>query len=129
MNKLKVLLIIFILFALFFWIKIFLFLTEDNLNNKLNSFTTDWCSMFFDGDWIDCCIEHDKYYWIWWTKDKRKTADEKLKDCVIDKGHYIIWNMMYLWVRIWGIPYLPTSFRWWYWWDKFVWYNKINYEK
>ena len=125
----KIISIILILFVLFSWMKIFLFLTEDNSDNKLNSFTTDWCSMFFDWDWKECCVEHDKYYWIWWSKDERKIVDKKLKDCVINKGHYIIWNLMYLWVRIWWIPYLPTSFRWGYWWDKFVWYNKANYEK
>ena len=125
----KIILILIWIFVIFFWVKTIIFLTEDNTNSKLNEFTTDWCSMFPDWDWGECCVEHDKYYWIWWVAEKRKIADEELKQCVIKKGHSIIWNFMYLGVRIWWTPYLPTSWRWWYWWDKYVWYKKIDYEK
>jgi len=125
----KIILILIWIFVIFFWVKTIIFLTQDNTNNRLNPFTTDWCSMFPDWDWQECCIEHDKYYWIWWVSEKRKKADEELKQCVIKKGHPIIWNIMYLWVRIGWVPYLPTSWRWGYWWDRFVWYKEINYEK
>ena len=122
----KIILILIWIFVFYFWVKTIIFLTEDNTNSKLNEFTTDWCSMFPDLDWRDCCVEHDKIYWIWWESKKRLKADINLKNCVINKNHKIIWNLMYIWVRIWWIPYLPTSWRWWYGWEKYVWYDKIK---
>jgi hypothetical protein len=48
----------------------------------------------------------------------------KLEKCVAGKWYKIIWFLMRLWVRVWWNPYLPTSFRWAYGWEKFKWYDK-----
>lgn len=120
----KIIKIILIIILILFVINISLFISNKE-NNKLNNFTTDWCSYFpnwtfYNKDiWFECCTEHDKTYWDWWTKNQKNKADLELKECVSKKWFPIIWNLMEIWVKIWGIPYLPTSFRWWYWWEKF----------
>lgn len=114
----KVISIVLGIFFILFSIKTVFFLL-DTENNRLNSFTTDWCSMFPDWNWKECCVEHDKIYWKGWTKVKKENSDEELKICVWKKWYPIIGFLMKIWVSIWWSPYLPTNFRWWYWWDKF----------
>jgi hypothetical protein len=48
----------------------------------------------------------------------------KLEKCVAGKWYKTIWFLMRLWVRVWWNPYLSTSFRWAYGWEKFKWYDK-----
>lgn len=75
-------------------------------------YVSDRCSMFPDGDWGDCCISHDKAYFFGGTRRERRAADDKLYQCVKGKNHAIIANMMWLGVRVGGVSFLPTSFRW-----------------
>lgn len=78
-------------------------------------YVSDKCSLFFDGDWGDCCVEHDKAYFFGGTKKERRAADQKLCECVRSKGgrkHRIIAKMMWIGVRIGGVGFLPTPFRW-----------------
>ena len=72
----------------------------------------DNCSWFPDGDYADCCVAHDKEYFVGGTKAERKAADKRLQQCVRAKGHKYLSKMMYWGVRIGGVPWLPTSFRW-----------------
>ena len=124
-NKFLIILILFIIILL----NTSLFIFSDNSNNKLQTFTTDWCTLFPDGTysnknlWIECCIKHDKVYWKWWTWEEKINSDNALEKCVWNKGHKIIWKIMKYWVFIWWLPYFPTSFRWWYWWEKFKNFN------
>ena len=118
----KIILVIVKIMLILFSIKLALFLA-DTENNKLNTFTTDWCSMFPDWNWKECCVEHDKSYWKGGTKWQKENADKKLQICVWKKWHPNIGFLMKIWVSIWWTPYLPTNFRWWYWWDKFKNYN------
>lgn len=73
---------------------------------------SDRCSWFFDGDWGDCCVAHDKEYYAGGTKAMRKAADKRLKQCIEGKGHKIIARMMYHGVRIGGVGFLKLPFSW-----------------
>lgn len=75
-------------------------------------FTSDGCSLFPDGNYRDCCVEHDKLYYFGGTKQERKAADRQLCDCVRAKGHRFLSPLMYLGVRVGGVAWLPTPFRW-----------------
>ena len=75
-------------------------------------FKSDGCSLFPDGNYHDCCVEHDKAYYFGGTKAERKAADRQLCDCVRAKGHRFLAPMMYLGVRVGGVAWLPTPFRW-----------------
>ena len=82
-------------------------------NRKLpNNYVSDKCSWFPDGNYGDCCVAHDKTYFFGGTKKDRRVADNALSECVKGKGHRFISKMMWLGVRIGGVGFLPTSFRW-----------------
>ena len=76
------------------------------------NFVRDGCSLFPDGDYADCCQAHDRDYYRGGTKAERKASDKRLEQCVRAKGHKFLSKMIYLGVRIGGVPWLPTSFRW-----------------
>ena len=119
----KIIFVISFIFLVYFSFVEYNFLT-DTKDNKLRKFTTDWCSMFPDWKWRECCVEHDRAYWKGWTSEDRKKVDLELEKCVSWKWYKTIWFLMRLWVRVWWNPYLPTSFRWAYGWEKFKWYDK-----
>lgn len=75
-------------------------------------FATDGCSMFPDGDYGGCCVEHDRIYWYGGSAAERKAADLTLKHCVAAKGHPWLAPLMYLGVRIGGHHLWPTPWRW-----------------
>lgn len=79
------------------------------------NFKSDGCSMFPDGDYRDCCVEHDLAYFKGGTGRERFRADNKLFGCVANKKgwwHKIIAPVMWAGVRVGGVSFLPTSFRW-----------------
>jgi hypothetical protein len=82
-----------------------------------NPFRSDGCSCWPDGDWVECCVEHDLPYWKGGTREARKDADLRLRECVSEKGHPIIGAVMFLGVRLGGVWWLPTPFRWGFGWD------------
>lgn len=81
------------------------------------TFVFDWCSMFPDWNYLDCCTNHDKTYYFGWTYIDRFRSDNELFSCVYSK-----WNIlnkflaptMWVWVRLWWAPIFPTSYRWWF---------------
>ena len=78
-------------------------------------FESDGCSLFPDGDYFDCCFEHDKTYFLGGSWSQRWRADKKLFKCVAAKKgfeHKLIAPVMWVGVRAFGVPFLPTSFRW-----------------
>ena len=78
-------------------------------------FKSDGCTWFPDGDYRNCCVEHDTTYYFGGSWSKRWRADKSLYKCVADKKgfqHKIIAPVMWLGVRIGGISFLPTPFRW-----------------
>jgi len=90
--------------------------------DHLAPFTTDGCSDFPDGTprhrelWLQCCIAHDKKYWMGGTYGERLKADMELRACVQSVGEPAIANLMLAGVRVGGSPYWPTRFRWGYGW-------------
>ncbi len=78
-------------------------------------FVSDGCSKFPDGDYADCCVEHDKSYYFGGSWKQRWRADKKLFKCVAAKKgfeHKFIAPVMWAGVRVFGVACLPTSFRW-----------------
>ncbi len=81
-------------------------------DEPIRPFVTDRCTLFPDGDWGGCCVEHDRAYWRGGTRRQRREADIELMRCVAAKGHPWIAMIMYIGVRIGGTPWLPTPWRW-----------------
>jgi hypothetical protein len=75
-------------------------------------FKSDGCSCFPDGRWVVCCVKHDLNYWMGGNGKERSDADLELKRCVSEKGHPVVAELMYYGVRIGGVWWLPTPFRW-----------------
>lgn len=105
-----------------FAILFFTFICCNVFAGSLAPFKSDGCSAFPDGTfenknlWLDCCIEHDKAYWVGGTQEQKNAADEKLKQCVAAIGQPEIADIMLKGVQVGGTPYLPTTFRWGYGW-------------
>ena len=78
-------------------------------------FKSDGCSLFPDCDYRDCCEMHDRAYYFGGTGKERWRADKLLYKCVAAKKgwqHRIIAPIMLIGVRIGGVSWLPTPFRW-----------------
>lgn len=74
-------------------------------------FKSDNCTLFPDGNYCECCVEHDKDYYFGGTRKERRAADKRLYRCVKQKNKLAA-VIMYLGVRIGGVSFLPTPFRW-----------------
>ncbi len=76
-------------------------------------FKSDGCSLFPDGNYRDCCVTHDKAYFFGGSLKERRAADKELYKCVRAKGNNkFLASLIYLGVRVGGVPFLPTPFRW-----------------
>lgn len=73
--------------------------------------------MFPDSDWAQCCVDHDIAYWCGGSADERRSADLSLQACVAETGRPTLGWWMDKGVRMGGIPWTPTSWRWGYGWD------------
>ncbi len=99
---------------------------------ELKPFSSDGCSLFPDGTlsqnrlWLNCCITHDRTYWIGGTEAERLKADQELEACVESIGEPEIAKVMLAGVRVGGSPYLPTSFRWGYGWSESRGYKALD---
>jgi hypothetical protein len=76
------------------------------------NFVGDGCTLWPDGDYRACCEAHDRDYFRGGSGNERKASDRRLRDCVRAKGHKYIAPVMYFGVRIGGVSWLPTPFRW-----------------
>lgn len=94
-------------------------LAEQKIEGPLppHEFISDGCSLWQDGDWLQCCVTHDLIYWAGGTRKERKTADQEMQKCVSNTGHPVMGKIMYLGVRIGGVYWLPTPYRWGFGWD------------
>jgi hypothetical protein len=79
-------------------------------------FTSDGCSRWPDDSWVACCIAHDIAYWCGGSEQDRKNADQELMRCV-NADTQGMGNLLYAGVRIGGMPWWPTPWRWGYGWD------------
>ncbi len=103
---------------------------------KLQSFKSDGCSMFPDKSlidsttWCECCFEHDIAYWHGGTREERKSADLKFKNCILKKTNdQRLAELMYNGVRLGGSPYFPTLYRWGYGWTYSRGYKPLSPEE
>ena len=78
-------------------------------------FKSDGCTLFPDGNYRDCCVAHDRDYYKGGTCKERSESDKRLYRCVKNKGKWynkIVAPMMWVGVRVGGVSFLPTPFRW-----------------
>jgi hypothetical protein len=88
-----------------------------NRGGPASAFTTDGCTLFPDGTWQGCCVQHDMLYWCGGSGAERRAADDLLRRCVSDHGGGTLEDTVMYWgVRIGGHPWLPTTWRWGYGW-------------
>ncbi len=92
---------------------------------QISNFSTDGCSAYPDGnpltevnEWVHCCIAHDMRYWIGGTAEEKQIADENLRQCIAAETTENHGKVMELGVAIGGTPYLETSWRWGYGWNR-----------
>ena len=112
--------IITLVVLLLFWI------TQFSSNSKYtaleytdipNDYQHDGCTLFPDGNYLTCCIQHDETYFFGWSWQERLKADNDFAQCIIDQWkwyNYLLASPMWVWVRIWWTPIAPTYFRWWF---------------
>lgn len=82
-----------------------------------STFTTDGCTLWPDGTWQVCCVEHDMVYWCGGNGTERRVADEQFRRCMAEHGGGALEDTAMYWgVRIGGHPWLPTYWRWGYGW-------------
>lgn len=75
-------------------------------------FVSDGCTMFPDGAWRNCCVEHDRDYWWGGNMAARQASDQRLRQCVNEKGYPRTAALMYVGTRVAGLPILPMPWRW-----------------
>lgn len=77
-------------------------------------FTTDGCSLWPEGNWSACCVEHDLAYWCGGEPTERKKVDAALRSCVLSRGHPAHARVMLIGVRLGGHRLWPFPWRWGY---------------
>ncbi|NOT46418.1 MAG: hypothetical protein HOP17_01525 [Acidobacteria bacterium] len=79
-------------------------------------FRSDNCTLFPNGNYADCCVAHDKDYYFGGSLKERRASDKRLRECVRSKGkgwtRRLLADGMYIGVRLAGVSFLPTPFRW-----------------
>ncbi len=105
----------------------------DTETNGLRPFSSDGCTMFYDGSpsdpnlWQHCCFEHDLFFWAGGSRRHRDQADLNLRQCVADTGHKQIAEIMYRAVRLGAkMPWKFGSKRWANAWQGRVPYQALN---
>lgn len=96
-----------------------------DLKVPIRVFRTDGCTLWPEGNWQACCIEHDMVYWCGGDRKFRKQADNELRACVSRLGHPFIGSLMWLGSRTVGLRTLPTPWRWGYGWG---WLQKMQHQ-
>ena len=124
-NCKKFLLIPFLTFAI----------SSSTYGETLRPFSTDGCSLFPDGLpkhkelWLECCVDHDKAYWLGGTRAERNAADQALSACVTRVNEPKIARLMLNGVRVGGSPYWLSPFRWGYGWSYGRGYQPLTLEE
>jgi hypothetical protein len=81
-------------------------------------FETDACTLWPDGSWGDCCVEHDISYWGGGSRSERWEADRLLRSCaarsVSGWRGAALGALLETGVFLGGAPWLPSPWRWGY---------------
>ncbi|WP_313176606.1 hypothetical protein [Massilia sp.] len=100
------------------------------------SFRSDGCSLFPDraplgqADWCGCCLAHDLDYWRGGSAGERLASDRRFKACVQTASRSpALAGTMYGAVRVGGVPWLPSPFRWGYGWPYGRLYRALSLEE
>ena len=85
--------------------------------SKIKPFKSDGCTLWPDGNYVGCCVEHDRAYHKGGSAWLKQQADLELRKCVEKKAGKFWGFVMYAGVSIFGLPFWPTKYRWGYGWD------------
>lgn len=94
------------------------------LENKLQAFETDGCTLFVDGPikkpglWRHCCEEHDMRYWFGGDSSDLDKTDLRLKECVQDVAGPTWARIIYNGVRAGHSSPVKKKMRWSWGWEK-----------
>ena len=106
-----------------------------DFKKHLKKFTSDGCSHWPNGTrekpnvWLKCCYGHDRDYWIGGTREQRKQADIRLRECVKEEFSDWMGILMLLGVRVGGRPNYDTTYKWGYGWSYERGYIEVNKEE
>lgn len=76
---------------------------------------SDGCTLIGGTEFKACCLAHDRDYFFGGTWKDRFASDKRLYECVREKksfGAKLAAPFIWLGVRIGGVPFLSTPFRW-----------------
>lgn len=76
---------------------------------------SDGCTLIGGDEFKPCCVVHDREYFFGGTVKERRKADNRLFKCIRERktlGARLAAPFIWLGVRIGGLPFLPTPFRW-----------------
>lgn len=76
---------------------------------------SDGCTLIGGDEFKACCVAHDRDYFYGGTVKERRASDKRLFECINGKksfGAKLAAPFIWLGVRIGGLSFLPTSFRW-----------------
>lgn len=105
----------------------------DGLSPK--PFRCDGCTLFPDGvpgephAFRAACNRHDLAYWRGGTWAERIAADRELRDEIRAQGRPLTAAAMFAGVRLGGLPFLPTSWRWGFAWPYGRFYRPLTDEE
>lgn len=94
------------------------------LENSLNHFETDGCTMFAEGTakkpnlWKHCCVEHDMRYWFGGSLANRESADLRLRECVKDVSSLFWAELIYQGVKMGHTSPVKNKYHWSWGWSK-----------
>lgn len=81
----------------------------------LAEFMTDGCTWFPDGNYFDCCVQHDREYYAGGDWKTRWRSDKRLFLCIASKPKFynkLVAPIAWLGVRVGGVSWLNASFSW-----------------
>lgn len=110
--------------------------TRPQISQEIFSFSSDGCSAYPDGlphteeyEWLHCCMTHDMAYWAGGTHEEKVKADAQLGQCVAEASTVSHGRMMEMGVIIGGVPYISTSWRWGYGWNRMISYKELSQDE
>ncbi len=77
----------------------------------------DGCTLAPDFDFAACCDAHDVAYWQGGNAEQRLTADRTFRQCIVDRDRTALASVYYRGVRLGGVGWLPTPWRWGFGWN------------
>jgi hypothetical protein len=90
----------------------------DQQLDTMKKFSSDGCTFFSDDNIKDCCVAHDRGYWVGGSANDRKKSDTDFQKCVYNKTqNKTLSHILYFSVRAGGVPYIKTPWRWGFGWE------------